>query len=486
MKNFNVTKIMKKSTLTKLLATFLAIPIFLFSCEKPETPVNPDDDTENVDPENPKDSTETSATTPTLEIKAGEASHNKLTFTISATNATHCGWKEYKQGEKIQDDIFIVQQGNKLEIGEDGSVSSQCEAIVEPDTEYAIVAAIQHKNGYLMDTLYMTTKSAPLPTISLDAELVAPTFIKFKVGTADATKCAWTYVKANEVEPTNEQILETGTPIAISDEPVSITASSLQPNIDYVILVAAQGKGGVSGKVLRTKTAVDSNTPAPTITLTEGTVEAHKLSFSITATNSLICYYLISYANENRPTMEEVFAKGKEVILSEAGTADINLFALAASTQHVISVAVAGNGGSTLADPLTLTTLEDPNAVSFSFNTGQWLIIDNPAEGEVYIKLWSSERNNKDDMILDFFCSDNKNGLLPGTYIINNTKLAGTLDSHYTQLHIYTGDQTIRFASGSAYVELSEDTYTITMDFVTSEDIHYIGTFNGKLPKKNQ
>ncbi len=460
---------MKISTLTKLSAIFFALPTLILSCEKPGP------DGPGPEPDGPDQPV---VETPMVKIEAGEATANTLTFTITAEYADKCSWLCVEAGQTLPDDIYVIQKGTEIDVTS-GPVT--CTESVKPDTEYAILAAIMSKKGYLMDTLYMKSAPAELPTVTIEKDVVAPTFIQFNVTTSNATKCAWVCVEASAEKPSNEEILNNGTGIAISEEAVNITASSLQPDTEYSILVAVKGNGGINGSSLNVKTEKASEVEAPTVTVTAGDATEHEINFSIATTNALTCSYAISREGEELPGVDAVLAKGTPVTLTD-GKATVKVSELEANTKFIISVAAAGEGGSTLAETVTISTLVDANAIQFSFDTGQWYQLDNPAEGEVYIKLWNSTEN-KDEMVLDFYCDDNSNGLQAGTYTVNNTGLAGTLDSRYTSLTIYDDNNTYKFTSGSVHVALNSDTYTISMDLVTESEVHYVGTFTGKLPK---
>ncbi len=459
---------MKISTFTKFLTIFFVLPLFILSCEKPNPTPEPEPDTPPVEE------------IPTVSIEAGEATANTLSFTVTTEYADKCSWLCVEADQTLPDDIYVLQKGMEIDVNA-GPVA--CTANVEPDTEYAIVAAILSKKGYQMETIYMKSAPAEMPTVSIELDAVAPTFIKFNVSTTDANKCAWVCIKATESKPSNEDILNNGTPISISEEAVNITASSLEADTEYIILAAVRGDGGINGSSLTAKTEKNEDqAKAPTVTLTAGEVTVNEISFSISATDALTCSYIISRNGDELPTVDDVLGRGTPVELT-GGSATVKISSLESNTEFIVSVAAAGNGGSTLAEPLHLTTLKDENAVYFSFDSGYVLELDNPAEGEVYVKLYNSTEN-KDEMVLDFYCDDNSNGLQAGTYSIDNSKLAGTLDNYYSTLTIYSDSNTMtyRFASGTAHVTKDGSDYTISMDMVHEDGTHYIGKFNGKLP----
>ncbi len=461
---------MKISTLTKFLAIFFALPIFLFSCEKP---------TPTPEPE-PGPDTPPVEEIPMVSIEAGEATPNTLSFTITTEYADQCSWLCVEAGQTMPDDIYVIQKGTSIDVNA-GPVA--CTAVVEPDTEYAIVAAIMSKKGYQMDTIHMKSAPAEMPTVSIELDVATPTFIKFNVTTTNANKCAWVCIKATESKPSNEDILNNGTPISISDEAVNITASSLEADTEYIILAAVRGDGGINGSSLTAKTEKNEDqAKAPTVTLTAGEVTVNEISFSISATDALTCSYIISRKGDKLPTVDEVLGQGTPVELN-GGSATVKISSLASNTEFIVSVAAAGNGGSTLAEPLSLTTLKDENARYYTFDSGHVLKLDNPAEGEVYVKLWNSTEN-KDEMVLDFYCDDNSKGLQAGTYTLSNSRLAGTLDSLYTTLTTYSesNNTTYKFTSGTAHVRLDGTTYSISMDLMHEDGTHYIVTFDGKLP----
>ncbi len=479
---------MKKSTITKLFAIFFILPIFLFSCVETQPDQNPDDNQGEVNP--PKDSTVTPPSTePTLEIVAGEATSTTLTFTISTANIDKCSWVCIPDGEKIPEDIFIIQQGTAIDVADSPSI---CTATgLNPDTDYAVVAAIMSKKGYATDTVYMSTAIATAPTISIKTTDVSFNYISIVINTKDATNGAWGIIKAEDEAPTNESVMETGNKIPdMTSGEVSININAVEADTDYKIIVVAEGLGGISRGELEVTTA---KTPEgvieePEIILDEENTEltAHKAIVPFSLKNIKTASWIVIREGEAMPTAEEILLNGTSINIAENQT-DITVTGLHHLTTYTLCVAGIGDGGTTSKN-ITLITLEDTEAFTFEINQATWYS-HLTANGEIFVK-FSGNKPKITETAIDFYCADNTNGLTAGTYILNNTKAANTISSANadTYLEIYNSggaglEKTVHFTTGSVYVTLENNVYTLDIDLVDADEKHYIATFSGKFEK---
>lgn len=113
----------------------LALPLFMVACE-PDTPV---DEVKN----------------PTVEITAGEATENSLSFTVSSTEATNVAWICIEATEEVPAAAAILKAGNAVEANKEVPCLANA---LEDNTEYTIVAVAKNSAGAVTKEIKMTTK----------------------------------------------------------------------------------------------------------------------------------------------------------------------------------------------------------------------------------------------------------------------------------------------------------------------------------------
>ncbi len=473
---------MKKTTIAKLFAIFFTLPVLLFSCVETQPEQKPDNGNENV---TPGDSTSnTPNTKPSVEIAAEEAASSTLTFTINVANVDKCSWMCIPSNEDIPDDIYVIQKGTEIDVA--ASPVTCIADNLKPETEYAVVAAIMSKKGYATEVIYMTTTAAELPSATIDAKTVSSNFITFEITTANATKCAWVCIKSDETRPSDQEILASGTHIAISAEPVTCTAT-VEPDTEYTIIVTVEGNGGVTSHDLTVRSAeASSGNENATVELASGEIKAHEASFDITATKALSAIWYVYPTKAEAPTLDYILSQGTPVDIS-SGSATVEVTGLHSSYDYTILVAVLGEGAPVLSDPLEISTPDDVDAFEFDIVSANWLsYVTGGGAGETYIT-FTGDEPQRTEMAVDFYCIDNTNGLTAGTYIMNGTKQYGTIYDADTYLEIYKDgglERTVSIVSGSAHVTVSDKKHTIDIDFVDTDGRHYISSFNGTIKIK--
>ena len=108
------------------------------------------------------------------------------------------------------------------------------------------------------------------------------------------------------------------------------------------------------------------------------------------------------------------------------------------------------------------------------------LEIDNPVDGECYLKLNDADWNS--EMAMAFVCDKNAKELTPGTYMLDSTDVAGTLRSSVSYIDYYPNyDLGGHFKSGKAEVTKSGDNYAIKFDLTTTDGQRFVGEFNGEV-----
>ena len=127
-----------------LLFVLMALPLALVAC-KPDTPV---DEVKN----------------PTVEVTAGEATENSLTFTVSSTEATNVAWMCVEATEEVPAAAVILQVGNAVEANKEVKCLANA---LEEDTEYTIVAVAKNSAGAVTKEINMSTNKLDPQTSSI-------------------------------------------------------------------------------------------------------------------------------------------------------------------------------------------------------------------------------------------------------------------------------------------------------------------------------
>ena len=196
----------------------------LFSCEEkePETPDTPVE--------------------PTVSISlVGEAKTTSVDFTLTPANAESVAWQIVEAGETVPTAEEILASGHSV-----GTETATYTADgLTPETSYVLAAAAANGDLYSsVAKLEVTTLAEGggeviAPTVAIESVRPKRDGLTFTYTQEDAEAIAYVVVGRSEAIPHAEEILQTGTPVDLSQGEVTME-ERLEPNTLYTLAVAAQ------------------------------------------------------------------------------------------------------------------------------------------------------------------------------------------------------------------------------------------------------
>ena len=196
----------------------------LFSCEEkqPETPDTPVE--------------------PTVSISlVGEAKTTSIDFSLTPANAESVAWQIVEAGETVPTAEEILASGHSA-----GTETATYTADgLTPETSYVLAAAAANGDLYSsVATLEVTTLAEGggeviAPTVAVESVRPKRDGLTFTYTHEDAEAIAYVVVGRSEAIPHAEEILQTGTPVDLSQGEVTME-EGLEPNTLYTLAVAAQ------------------------------------------------------------------------------------------------------------------------------------------------------------------------------------------------------------------------------------------------------
>lgn len=215
-----------------------------------------------------------------VELTAGEATFESLSFTLETSEASEVAWTIQKSDATAPDAAAVLANGTKVEANK--TLNLKAEAL-EAETAYTIYAAANNadKSKATLATVEMTTVAAPVVPeatgkIVINDDEVTETMITFHVTTENVVAASYNVVASELVtdEITAELILSEEGGYPLGEEELNTTVSliqrrGIQAATEYTIFLAYKGEDAEAKMVSATVTTPGS--PAPTNIVFEAT-----------------------------------------------------------------------------------------------------------------------------------------------------------------------------------------------------------------------
>lgn len=176
----------------------------------------------------------------TLELSAGTASVQSLSFKLTPAHATKVAYVCVKEGEPVPAAADILAKGTAA----DAAAAADYEVKdLLPRTTYQIAAVAEGETGLSEVQQISMTTLIPVQTVTLTAGEADVTSLTFTLASTDAAKVAYVCVKSDEPVPGATDILAKGT-AAEAGKTVTCTVNDLTAETEYVIVAAASNLDG--------------------------------------------------------------------------------------------------------------------------------------------------------------------------------------------------------------------------------------------------
>ena len=316
------------------------------------------------------------------------------------------------------------------------------------------------------------------PTIALEKGYVTATSVTFKVTTTNATEACYMILGDEEVAPSLDTILESGTAVALKGGAAEVTATGLTAETDYKVVAAAKNVTKVAGSnTLYVKTTAQAE-----VTLDVELVQvAHtSINFRYTAENAERVTYLVQNASKEIPEVSEVLRKGDD--LDPNSKEAVEVTDLDPVKDYVLLVAAEGANKTVLWE-IPFTTKDDPsNVVEHNYTR-----VRGSKYGSNYYLMFSYEDANEADnfayndktLCLDFYGDPDKDYLPAGTYEVKESTEWPCLNS--MRYSTYGYDNGVQLKSGAAVVTIDPETkaYTFEIDIYLKDGRHMVAHYTG-------
>lgn len=209
-----------------------------------------------------------------VELTAGEATFESLSFTLETSEASEVAWTIQKSDATAPDAAAVLANGTKVEANK--TLNLKAEAL-EAETAYTIYAAANNadKSKATLATVEMTTVAAPVVPeatgkIEIKDDEITETKITFYVTTENVVAASYNVVASELVtdEITAELILSEEGGYPLGEEELNTTVSLIQRRgvqaaTEYTIFLAYKGEGEDAEAKMVSATVTTPGSPAP-------------------------------------------------------------------------------------------------------------------------------------------------------------------------------------------------------------------------------
>lgn len=207
--------------------------------------------------------------------------------------------------------------------------------------------------------------------------------------------------------------------------------------------------------------APDMNKPA--VSLTAGTADQTKLTFTVTPVNAEKCAWVCLEPGEKIPSAEEILANEINAISASEPTF-VEAAGLTSETEYTIIAAVSDGKTAVATAPLKMKTL-DVNTLTVT-ETPQAQVIggfDAVREADIIFRV-----GGDDQVVIPVLYDSNQKYLPAGTYTIGTEDEPGIIDnSNSDYCHFYYGGSVLALTDGTMTVGLENEEYDINFQFMT-------------------
>ena len=317
------------------------------------------------------------------------------------------------------------------------------------------------------------------PTIALEKGYVTATSVTFKVTTTNATEACYMILGDEEVAPSLDTILESGTAVALKGGAAEVTATGLTAETDYKVVAAAKNGANKAGSNTLYVTTAEAGALDVAVELVN--VAHDSINFRYTVTCAERAAYLVMYASKDTPEASYVFLNGEELNLASKEAVEVTN--LENVKEYRLVVAAADTENNTIVRDLTFTTKDDPaNVVEHNYTR-----VRGSKYGSNYYLMFSYEDANEADnfayndqtLCLDFYGDPDKDYLPAGTYEVKESTEWPCLNS--MRYSTYGYDNGVQLKSGATVVTIDPETkaYTFEIDIYLKDGRHMVAHYTG-------
>lgn len=328
------------------------------------------------------------------------------------------------------------------------------------------------------------------PTVSVTAIQAAETSLTFSIDVKDAVSAAYVVVEATEAEPTAEEIIGSGKPVAVN-KLSAVIADGLTPETEYQIVAAAAGNNKVvKSPVVKMTTLKDESgnqggnqggNEQPEPNETEfNLLSEPKMTFEAEGGFGFIAYEVI---NPIEDAVVEATCAAAWVSLT---IEDQIAFVVSPNTE---SVARQTKVVLTYGEEHTLEVVVEQKAAPAGpiegfdvvFTSASYTMASSYGDAEIY-----QFRNDDGVQANVYFEKSLAHPMAPGTYSASNYVTAGqpTFSTSESRVSFYDNEEKVTgvyFTGGTIKVEIVNEQYVVTFDTTISYNngIPFKGTFTG-------
>ena len=328
------------------------------------------------------------------------------------------------------------------------------------------------------------------PTVNVTAIQAAETSLTFSIDVKDAVSAAYVVVEATEAEPTAEEIIGSGKPVAVN-KLSAVIADGLTPETEYQIVAAAAGNNKVvKSPVVKMTTLKDESgnqggnqggNEQPEPNETEfNLLSEPKMTFEAEGGFGFIAYEVI---NPIEDAVVEATCAAAWVSLT---IEDQVAFVVSPNTE---SVARQTKVVLTYGQEHTLEVVVEQKAAPAGpiegfdvvFTSASYTMASSYGDAEIY-----QFRNDDGVQANVYFEKSLAHPMAPGTYAASNYVTAGqpTFSTSESRVSFYDNDEKVTgvyFTGGTIKVEIVNEQYVVTFDTTISYNngIPFKGTFTG-------
>lgn len=318
------------------------------------------------------------------------------------------------------------------------------------------------------------------PVISLEKSSEGINSLSFKVKTTHTSEARYMVLEDEETVPTLETILSEGTEIELAEDgTATVTVEGLDAETSYKVVAAAKNIAKKAGSNTLYVTTLAPETLVLTAEIVQ--VDHEKMNFRVHSENIDKIAYLVVYANRETPSTQYVLLNGENI---EVGTKEsVEVTGLECSKDYKLVVAGEGADQTTMIEPITFRTDDDPDQVI----KHEYTRARGTKYGSSYFMMFSYEDASEEDnfayneetLSLDFYGDPNKDYLPAGTYEVKESTDPDCISSYRYSTYGY--DNGVQLKSGQAVVSIDPDTkaYTFEIDLYLKDGRHLEATYTG-------
>lgn len=423
-----------------------------------------------------KSDPDTPAETLAVTLSSGAATPNSLTFTINPTGAQKCAWVCVKKGDTVPSAADILSSGTAAPATQ---ASTPEVAQLESDTFYVIAAAVADANGNVASAQPLEMKTSEEEFDGIDANILIEAIYR-----SDNTAGAGNYV----LVISNAQPAADGDPAAVGEfqiqldlynaadsDPVNavlpvgtyeiqtdMSAFTWHPQHSAIYIRTAEGENGVT-----------------VLPMISGQVEVKRSGMNYTVTMDMTLFtgeelkvrYIgaIPFVQGGSSSYERFTTPQDIAFESMQGRFYANWFYPHADDMNVELFCGSFNENNTLVDgyymtlPVYMPTVADPENADPKFIEGTYRIVKTPG-ASVYNIPYT---------------------ITYGQYI-EVFGMMSPIGAYVTHIDARTGRRQMGLIEdGTVEVKLNGKTYSVVIDFITSEGVSIKGSYDGQLTARN-